>query len=317
MGRWGEIDLDCRPRCGNLADVLFCQCGLTFSLCSSVGTVGPHLIAVFNLGRRKTRETPRDSPYTVRWSGYCGEYTLTGIVAWCFFPSSFFAENIPKCPILVRCNGPYRQCVETPSTFVFFFLVYSFNNHHQTLQEVFYELSFCAKSGKRACAAQLLRCSLYILTSRLLCMGLKRGYLWQLEVVSVFHSRTAVRVKYSRPGEGVGGWGGGQIRWDEWGVWEERTQGSLRESAASLLFMRGILLVFLFPTMMTLSDSVLKPLLNMLLLSVPLLLIIYIVTSYSTTACAVGTNLWGHFLLLLSCLSIKLVYNGNITLPPT
>lgn len=124
-----------------------------------------------------------------------------------FFPSSFFAENIPKCPILVRCNGPYRQCVETPSTFVFFFLVYSLNNHHQTLQEVFYELSFCAKSGKRACAALLLRCSLYILTSRLLCMGLKRGYLWQLEVVSVFHSRTAVRGKYSRPGEGVGGWG--------------------------------------------------------------------------------------------------------------
>lgn len=69
------------------------------------------------------------------------------------------------------------------------------------------------------------------------------------------------------------------------------TQGSLRESAASPLFMRGILLVFLFPTMMTLSDSVLKALLNMLLLSVPLLLIIYIVTSYSTTACAVGTNL--------------------------
>lgn len=225
MGRWGEIDLDCRPGCGNLADVLFCQCGLTFSLCSSVGTVGPHLIAVFNLGRRKTRETPRDSPYTVRWSGYCGEYTLAGIVAWFFFfPSSFFAENIPKCPfwfaVMVHIGSVFKHRV----LFFFFFFVYSFNDHHQILQEVFYELSFCAKSGKRACAAQLLRCSLYILTSRLLCMGLKRGYLWQLEVVSVFHSRTAVRVKYSRPGEGVEGWGG-EIRWDEWGVWEERNAG--------------------------------------------------------------------------------------------
>lgn len=80
-------------------------------------------------------------------------------------------------------------------------------------------------------------------------------------------------------------------------------------------FMRGILLVFYFTTMMTLSDILLKLLLNML--SVSLLPIIKIVTSYSTSGCAVGRNLWGHLLLLLSCLSIKLVYNGDITLPPT
>lgn len=85
-------------------------------------------------------------------------------------------------------------------------------------------------------------------------------------------------------------------------------------------FMRGILFAFYSSTMMTLSDIVLKPLLIMLLLSVPLLpfmLHIYIVTSHSTAGCAVGRNLWGHLLLLLSCLSIKLVYNGDITLPPT
>lgn len=76
-------------------------------------------------------------------------------------------------------------------------------------------------------------------------------------------------------------------------------------------FMRGILLLFYFSTMMTLPDIVLKPLLDMLL-SVPLL-----PTSYSTAGSAAGRNLWGHLLLLLSCLSIKLVYNGDITLPPT
>lgn len=92
-GGGGGIDLDCRPGCENLADVLFCQCDLTFSLCSSVGTVGPHLIAVFNLGWRKTQETPRDSPYTARWSGYCGEYTLDRIVVWYFFFSPPFVRK--------------------------------------------------------------------------------------------------------------------------------------------------------------------------------------------------------------------------------
>lgn len=58
------------------------------------------------------------------------------------------------------------------------------------------------------------------------------------------------------------------------GLSEECEKKHLRDPSGKCSlppFMREILLVFYFPTMMTLSDIVLKSLLNMLLLSVPLL----------------------------------------------
>lgn len=101
-------------------------------------------------------------------------------------------------------------------------------------------------------------------------------------------------------------------RW--WSVWDSRGrfgdrskecekkereifEGSLREARAHS-FIRRILLVFHASKMMTLSNTVPQPLLNMLLLS----------SHHPTVFLAVlkEENLWEHLVILLSCLSIKL-----------